>query len=214
MLRRILPIVLLVATTVVPFTSHASPAPEVKRVFVYVLENTSYSQVVGNPDAPYLNSLIKRFTLATNYTATGHASLDNYIAMTSGQRPNPATMGDCMFYGTPLCLMDVPSIGDQLEQTHHTWKGYMDGMPRPCAHTAENTQEPSQNGYTPRHNPFVYYRPIVDNVPRCNAHDVPLTQFWTDQASGHVPDYSFITPDTLSRWPRLRFTVQGGRRHP
>jgi hypothetical protein len=168
----------------------------VRRVFVYVMENTSYNDVVGSKDAPYLNSLIKRYALATNYTATGHASLDNYIAMTSGQLPNPATSGDCMFYGSPLCIQDVPNVADQLEAKHISWKGYMDAMPRPCAHTAENTVEQSQNGYTPRHNPFVYYRSIVDDPARCASHVVNLDQLWKDQKAGKVPRYAFISPDT------------------
>src|SRR4051812_11291745 len=160
------------------------------------MENTSYKDVVGNPDAPYLNALIKRFTLATNYNAAGHASLDNYVAMTSGQKPNPGTMGDCFFYGSPLCLQSVPNIADQLEAAHFNWKGYMDSMPEPCAHTGENTPEQSQNGYTPRHNPFMYYRSIVDDQARCDAHDVPMTDLWKDMKRGTVPAYSFITPDT------------------
>ena len=197
MLRKLVPLIVLVLTTVVPFSSQASTrTPHINRVFIYVVENESASAILGNPKAPYLNSLTKRFVYATNYTATGHASLDNYIAMTSGQPPNPATMGDCAFYGTPLCIQNVANIGDQMEAAHLSWKGYMDSMPGPCAHTKENTEEPSQNGYAPRHNPFVYYADIVHTPARCNAHDVPLTQLWKDQASGHVPRYSFITPDT------------------
>ncbi len=187
---------LVVVVALVPIGSSAGTRPPIRRVFVYVMENTSYDDVVGSPDAPYLNSLIKRFTLATNYTATGHASLDNYVAMTSAQPPNPATMGDCFFYGTPLCIQDVPHIGDQLDASGHTWKGYMDAMPKPCTHTAENTPEKSQTGYTPRHNPFLYYRSVVDDQQRCEAHDVPMTELWRDMKAGTVPDYAFITPDT------------------
>jgi hypothetical protein len=168
----------------------------VHRVFVYVMENTSFDDVAGNPDAPYLNALVAKYALATNYTATGHASLDNYIAMTSGQQPNPATSGDCFFYASPLCIQDVPNIADQLEAKHLSWKGYMDSMPTPCAHTAENTRETSQTGYTPRHDPFVYYRDIMGNQARCTAHVVPLTDLWRDQKTGRVPNYAFVTPDT------------------
>jgi hypothetical protein len=168
----------------------------VRRVFVYVMENTSFNDVVGSPDAPYLNSLVKRYALATSYTATSHASLGNYLAMTSGQPPNPAIASDCFFYGGPLCIQDVPNIADQLEAKHRTWRGYMDSMPRPCAHTAENTVEQSQTGYSPRHNPFVYYRSIMSNPARCAKHVVPLTELWRDQRRRTVPDYAFITPDT------------------
>jgi hypothetical protein len=187
---------------VVPLAAEAKTAPKpsravpVHRVFVYVMENTSFNDVLGSPDAPYLNSLVKRYALATDYTATGHASLDNYLAMTSGQPPNPATSGDCFFYGSPLCLQDVPNIADQLEAKGRSWKGYMDSMPRPCAHTAENTVEQSQNGYSPRHNPFVYYRSIVDDPARCAKHVVPMTDLWRDLARKTAPDYAFLTPDT------------------
>jgi hypothetical protein len=188
---------LVVAAAILPVSVGADAKPPIKRVFVYVMENTSYDKVVGNTkEAPYLNALIKQFALATNYTGTGHASLDNYIAMTSGQPPNPATMGDCFFYGTPFCLQDVPNIADQLEAAKLTWKGYMDSMERPCQHTDENSFEQSQVGYSPRHNPFIYYRSIIDDEARCRAHIVPLTHFWKDQARGAVPHYSFITPDT------------------
>ena len=196
-MRRLLVAVLaLVAPFAVNAATSAPKYTPVRRVFVYVMENTSYNDVVGNKDAPYLNGLIKKYALATNFTATGHASLDNYIAMTSGQPPNPATSGDCFFYGSPLCIQDVPSIADQMEQAGRDWRGYMDAMPAPCAHTAENTPEESQVGYTPRHNPFVYYRSIVDDEARCRKHVVPLTELWRDQKAGRVPDYVFITPDT------------------
>jgi hypothetical protein len=181
---------------VLPVSPTTVARTRVKRVFVYVMENTSYDTVIGNPKAPYLNSLIKRFALATNYTGIGHFSLDNYIAMTSGQPPNPGTMSDCFFYGGPLCLQDVDNIADQLEASKHSWKAYMDSMPRPCAHTDENTFESSQVGYSPRHNPFVYYRSIVDNEKRCRAHVVNLNELWKDQKRGTVPDYSFVVPDT------------------
>jgi hypothetical protein len=185
---------------VTPFAANAAPRPvkpgPVRRVFVYVMENTSFNDVVGSKDAPFLNGLIKKYALATSYTATGHASLDNYLAMTSGQRPNPATSGDCFFYGSPLCIQDVPNIADQLEAKGRSWKGYMDSMPRPCAHTAENSVEQSQTGYSPRHNPFVYYRSIMGNPDRCAKHVVPLTDLWRDQQRRSLPDYAFISPDT------------------
>jgi hypothetical protein len=161
-----------------------------------VMENTSFDDVIGNKDAPYLNALAKKYALLANYEATGHASLDNYLAMTSGQRPNPATSGDCFFYGSPLCIQDVPNVADQLEAKKLSWKGYLDAMPAPCTHTAENTPEQSQTGYSPRHNPFVYYRSIMGNPARCKAHVRPMTDLWRDQKTNAVPSYSFVVPDT------------------
>ena len=56
------------------------------RVFVIVMENHGYQQVAGNPNEPYLNSLIasKKVNLATNYFAVGHPSLTNYLEIVGG----------------------------------------------------------------------------------------------------------------------------------
>jgi hypothetical protein len=60
--------------------------PHLDHVFVIVMENHGYQQVVGNPNEPYLNSLIanKRVNLATNYFAVGHPSLTNYLEIVGG----------------------------------------------------------------------------------------------------------------------------------
>jgi phosphatidylinositol-3-phosphatase len=60
--------------------------PHLDHAFVIVMENHGYQQVVGNPNEPYLNSLIKdgKVNLATNYFAVGHPSLTNYLEIVGG----------------------------------------------------------------------------------------------------------------------------------
>ena len=60
--------------------------PRMDHVFVILMENHGYQQIVGNPDEPYLNSLIanKKVNLATNYFAVGHPSLTNYLEIVGG----------------------------------------------------------------------------------------------------------------------------------
>jgi len=55
-------------------------------VFVIMMENHGYYQVINNPNEPYLNSLIanKKVNLATNYFAVGHPSLTNYLEIVGG----------------------------------------------------------------------------------------------------------------------------------
>src|SRR2546428_9979706 len=67
--------------------------PHYDHVAIVVLENEDFSKTFG-PTSPakYLNqTLVPLGTLDTNYYATGHVSLDNYIAMTSAQPANPLT---------------------------------------------------------------------------------------------------------------------------
>ncbi len=53
-------------------------------VFLIMMENHAYQQIIGNPDAPYLNRLAKRANLATNYYAVAHPSLTNYLEVVGG----------------------------------------------------------------------------------------------------------------------------------
>ena len=67
-------------------------------MWTIVLENSGVytSFGLGQVAAPYLaRTLPLEGAFLPNYYGTGHSSLDNYIAMTSGQGPNPATQGDC-----------------------------------------------------------------------------------------------------------------------
>jgi phosphatidylinositol-3-phosphatase len=55
-------------------------------VFVIMMENHGYQQIIGNPNEPYLNGLItnKQVNLAKNYFAVGHPSLTNYLEIVGG----------------------------------------------------------------------------------------------------------------------------------
>src|ERR1700730_534840 len=81
----------------------AAPAsattPSIRHVFVLVLENESYNMTFGaSPGSPYLaKTLPAQGALLERYYGIGHQSLDNYIAMISGQPPNVDTQADCQF---------------------------------------------------------------------------------------------------------------------
>src|ERR1039458_2339425 len=53
--------------------------PHLDHVFVIMMENHAYAQVVGNPDDPFVNEYAKSANSATNYFAVGHPSLTNYL---------------------------------------------------------------------------------------------------------------------------------------
>ncbi len=63
-----------------------SGIPRLDHVFLIMMENHGYQQVIGNPNEPYLNSLINsgQVNLATNYFAVGHPSLTNYLEIVGG----------------------------------------------------------------------------------------------------------------------------------
>jgi hypothetical protein len=128
-----------------PIASAALPA--IKHVFVIVDENESASTTFGAASpAPYLSqTLVSEGAYLSQYYGVGHNSLDNYIAMVSGQAPNPDTSSDCtIFADFPMgdgldssgqqtgkgCVFpaDVPSLMSQLDGAGLTWRAYEDSM--------------------------------------------------------------------------------------
>src|ERR1700746_3437370 len=53
--------------------------PHLDHVFVIVMENHGYSQIVNNPSSPFTNKYLKSANTATNYFAVAHPSLTNYL---------------------------------------------------------------------------------------------------------------------------------------
>jgi phosphatidylinositol-3-phosphatase len=192
-----------------------APLPPIKHVFVLVLENQSFDVTFApNSPAPYLaRSLPARGALLTQYFGIGHASLDNYIAMVSGQAPNADTQLDCAIFSEfkPTaagldahgqltgagCVYPpiVKTLPDQLDAAGLSWKAYMEDMgkdpkrePATCGHVKvgerENTHVAQANDmYAARHDPFVFFHSIIDDQARCDSHVVNLDKLAHDLAS-------------------------------
>ena len=190
----------------------ASPLAQVHHVFVIVLENEPFEVTFGpQSPAPYLaHELPKLGALLPGYYGIGHYSLDDYLAMISGQAPNAATQADCKVFaefvrskpgldenGQALgtgCVYprDVRTLPDQLEAAGFTWKGYMEDMgadpareSATCGHAAIGTQDATNHAtakdqYADKHDPFVYFHSIIDDRARCAAHVVNLAALRDD----------------------------------
>jgi hypothetical protein len=63
-----------------------SGIPHLDHVFVIMMENHSFGQVVGNAAMPFVNGQISKHevNLASNYFAVGHPSLTNYLEIVGG----------------------------------------------------------------------------------------------------------------------------------
>src|SRR3954454_4826433 len=164
--RPLLALLALVALFATPAraTAVSAPAP-VRHVFVVVLENEDAEVTFGpGSPAPYLaTALPAQGQLLDQYYGIGHQSLDNYVAMVSGQAPNPQTQADCQLYsdfvpGPPSVVdlngqavgqgcvypADIPTVVDQMDTAGSTWRGYMDGMGAACRHPAVGAQDDTQ----------------------------------------------------------------------
>src|SRR5262249_38064 len=75
-----------VAATAAQERDRPAGVPPQDHVFVIVMENHGYQQIINNPNEPFLNSLIAngKVSLAKNYFAIGHPSLTNYFEIVGG----------------------------------------------------------------------------------------------------------------------------------
>jgi hypothetical protein len=58
--------------------------PHLDHVWVIMMENHGFPQIVNNPNAPFANRLTKSANFATNYFAIGHPSSTNYLEVVGG----------------------------------------------------------------------------------------------------------------------------------
>ncbi len=149
------------------------------RVAVIVMENKEYGQVIGSPAAPYLNSLARRYGLATRFFAVTHPSLPNYLALTTGSAEGLHTdCTDCTFAGSNLLT--------QLSSAGFSWKTYVAGVPGSCYRGAR------ASNYVKPLNPFVYLQRLTRDPALCSS-IVPIDRLTGDLQAGSLPDLSWIT---------------------
>lgn len=153
--------------------------PRPDRVVIIVEENHSFSSIIGNSKAPYLNQLAKRGALFTQSFAITHPSAPNYIALFSGQTNNNGD--DCPERGVPT---DAPNLGGELIAAGLTFTGYSETMPR--AGFTGCFAGFAAWSYARKHNPWVNFNsvPTSDNQPFS-----ALPQF------KNLPTVAFIIPN-------------------
>src|SRR6204780_4039161 len=83
-----------VAALIAAGSAHAAQGPvpggvpPLDHVFVIMMENHAYGQIANNPQAPFINSLMAKANLATNYYAIAHPSSTNYLEVVGGSNFN------------------------------------------------------------------------------------------------------------------------------
>jgi hypothetical protein len=214
----------LVGTAVVagiPAASQASNAsagvPRYDHIIEIMMENQSYSTIIGNTDAPRLNALANQYGLATNYWGVTHPSEPNYVASVGGDffgiqdddqfycnnmlhMTEPASWNCGTSYPTgveqtyPDHTISDPNIASQLTAAHMTWKGYFQSLPAVPA-SGPIMIGPNANG------PYTFKSPTNAHALYASKHN-PFVNFTDTQGAldNMVPDTQLATDlanDTL-----------------
>ena len=156
--------------------AQAQPMPRPDHIVIVVEENKHFTQIIGNPDAPFINSLASQGTLFTQSYGVTHPSQPNYLALFSGST-----------YGLTSNACPLELKGDNLASTLLAkglgFASYSESMPEAgfegCAHDT----------YQRKHNPAANWKDLA-------ALNLPFSAFPQDY--NRLPTVALVIPDQLN----------------
>jgi len=164
-----------VAAAFVPtFAGAADGVPRPDHVVIVMFENHQQPQVIGSPDAPYINTLAQNGANFTASFAITHPSQPNYIAQFSGDTQG-VTDDSCPNTFT------ADNLGNQLRTAGLSFTGYSEGLPE------AGSTECDSGDYARKHAPWVNFSNLDASTNQ------PFTAFPTDFTQ--LPTVSYVIPD-------------------
>ncbi|TDU02959.1 acid phosphatase [Streptomyces sp. 846.5] len=166
------------AATPIAAKAVAGTVPTPAHVVVVMEENHSYSDIIGNSSAPYINSLAGQGALLTSSYAVTHPSEPNYLALFAG-----STFG-LSSDKCPVSEGTTANLGSELLAAGDTFKGYSEGLP------STGSTACTSGKYARKHSPWVNF----SNVP--SADSLPFSSFPTTTSGyANLPTLSFVIPN-------------------
>ena len=153
-------------------------------VVIVLGEDTNASDAESG--MPWLDALGAQYSTATQFYATTHPSVGNYMNMVTGQDiTNDNTV-------VPLTFpVSVDNVVRELIASGKSWKQYAESIPSVGYLGTDSTCCGGQ--YYAHNVPLAYMADAQFAAQVTNI--VPFTQFATDLANNALPNYSFITPN-------------------
>lgn len=152
-----------------------STVPRPKHVVIVVFENERAGDIIGNPQAPYINRLANTGASFTKSFALTHPSQPNYLALFSGSTQGVRN-DDCQ-----RAPFKSDNQANQLLSAGYTFVSYAEGLPGPGSKVC------SAGRYARKHAPWTNF----SNVPAKTQQ--PYTSFPGDYAK--LGDVSWVIPD-------------------
>ncbi len=159
--------------------------PVVDHVVVLVLENRGYQEIIGSPDAPYLNSLAQGGAFCTNFFALTHPSQPNYFEFFGGSNQDVQDNAN----PPPGAPFESPNLGSSIMNAGRTFTSYSEALP-----FVGFTGPTAGNFYTRLVNPCASWQatnPGTNQLPP--TVNRPFSDFPTWDFS-QLPTVSFVVP--------------------
>lgn len=171
-------------------TAPPCPPPPADHIVIVVEENHANAQIIGNPDAPFINQLAQRGVLFTQSFAVTHPSQPNYLALFAGD-----TLGITDNSAHPHDLFTTPNLASKLLDAGRTFTGYADGLPEP-AWDGPSAGDADTGSYQRKHNPWVNWQDATTPLPP-NKLPLSINQPFTSWPArlDDLPTVAFVVPN-------------------
>lgn len=191
----------------------------IKTIFIIPLENHDFTQInpeghpqqlLGNPAAPYFNSLVTpgnsnsvQTAYATAYYSAArgaHPSEVNYVWSEAGTDFGVHTDNDPRARSHNV-YTNVQHLSAQLTAAGIPWRSYQEDLqysssPLHSAYGRAKTMNPYNGtyeyGYAVKHNPMEFFTDTQ------NINCYPWTKFWVDLTNHNIGRYNWITPNVFN----------------
>lgn len=164
---------------------HAQNVPRSSHVWVITEENHSFETVVGSPEMPYYNQLIRQYGLATQFYSDRHSSLPALMWFVAGA---PVELNN----DTVSCAHTQDNVVRELLRKGYKWRSYQENLPYAGF---QGLYGGTNNSYYRRHNPLIDFSDVCPGTGQ-SANSVPYSQMATDFADGKVVNFAYVTPNS------------------
>lgn len=174
----------LICLAFVPVLSQQLPRPD--HVVVLIMENHTYGQIIGNPNATYINGLVSDGSTAVFSKSYGLAypSQPNYIMLYSGSNQGVTTNNRPDSLPFTTCNM-----GASLFQAGYSFVTYSEDLPYAGFDSANYLH------YYRKHNPCVNWQNSPQNGVPVSS-NLPFTGFPANYDS--LPTVCYVVPNQLN----------------
>jgi hypothetical protein len=166
--------------------AQAATVSHYDHIFVIMEENHEYNQIIGNTNAPNINTYATTYGLATNYDSVTHPSAPNYVALVGG-----SYFGIQDDNAWQTHKLNQPDLTSQIDTAKLAWKGYFQSMPHAGF---KGNCSPGACYYASKHNGPIYFDSVNSSKKELKK-EVPITQLATDLAGKKLPNFAVIVPD-------------------
>ena len=160
------------------FNALAAGLPRPEHVVLVIEENRSSKNMLGNPDAAYINSLVAKGAFLTQSYAIGHPSEPNYVALFSGDTQG-VTDDSCPH------AYAKPNLADALLADKLSFAIYSENLPS-MGFTGCGSDDKL---YRRKHNPVPDFTSVPTDANR------PFSDFPGDYSK--LPTLSFVVPNMI-----------------